>query len=124
MKHYLGQLEITKEALLQIFTIKKNDHTLENCEFRIRIKGKGCDGFTYDMGFSPVQHDDLYLSFKTKAGPIHIVFDPFTAHYVQEAKLDYSLSTDKKEAGFVLINHNEAQHEGKFFEDPSKLPKI
>ena len=121
MKTYTGSLQITKEALLQIYTIKKNDFTLGSCEFRIRIDGKGCNGFTYDMGFSEPQNDDFCLSLSTKAGTIRIILDPFTAFYVKNAKLSFEKS-DTDDIGFVLENFDEKNHEGKFFKDESLLP--
>lgn len=123
MKVYEGQLLITKEALLQIYTIKKNDFTLDSCEFRIRIDGKGCAGFTYDMGFSPIKSDDTCLTLSTKAGEIKIIMDPFTDFYVQDAKLSFDKS-DTNDVGFVLTNYNEKNFEGKFFEDESKAPAL
>lgn len=121
MKTYQGKLQITKEALIQIYTIKKNDFTLESCEFRIRIDGKGCAGFTYDLGFSKVLDDDYCLEIPTKSGSMRVIMDPFTNFYVQDAKLSFEKS-DTDDIGFVLENFNEKNHEGKFFKDESLLP--
>ena len=123
MKTYNGRLQITKEALLQIYTIKKNDFTLGSCEFRIRIDGKGCSGFTYDIGFSEPKSDDHCLSLSTKAGVIKVIMDPFSAFYIQDARLSFEKS-DTDDIGFVLENFNEKNHEGKFFQDETKLPSL
>lgn len=124
MKQYQGHLEISKEALIQIYSIKNNDYTLAECEFRIRIDGKGCAGFTYDMGFSPMLSDDHCLEIPTKTrDPLRVIMDPFTAHYVQTAHLDFKMNEDENDIGFVLTNFNEKTYEGKFFEDESLLPR-
>ena len=46
------KVELTEAAFEQIRLIKSNDFTLDGHSFRLKIGGKGCDGFTYDTGFS------------------------------------------------------------------------
>lgn len=118
------QLFVTDSAVRQIQLMKDNDYTLEGFEFRIKIGGKGCEGFTYDTGFSEVHADDLVIekeypiiNFKLK-----VLIDPFTAYYTQNATLDYLLDVDSNEEGFVLTNAAQGEHRGKFFKDESKLP--
>ena len=115
---------VTDSAVRQIQLMQSNDYTLEGLLFRIKIGGKGCDGFTYDTGFSEKHEDDLVIE---KDYPlIHfnlkILIDPFTAFYTQDFTVDYLLDAQNNEEGFVIINAADGQHKGKFFKDTSKLP--
>ena len=44
-------VDMTKVAYDQLRLIKKNDFTVHEKELRIAIKGKECDGFTYEVFF-------------------------------------------------------------------------
>jgi Fe-S cluster assembly iron-binding protein IscA len=115
---------ITDSAVRQIQLMQVNDYTLEGLQFRIKIGGKGCDGFTYDTGFSEKHEDDLVVE---KEYPLinfklQILVDPFTAFYTQEFTLDYLLDAQNNEEGFIVTNAADGQHKGKFFKDTSKLP--
>ena len=115
---------ITDSAVRQIQLMQVNDYTLEGLQFRIKIGGKGCDGFTYDTGFSEKHEDDLVvekdyplINFK-----LQILVDPFTAFYTQEFTLDYLLDAQNNEEGFIVSNAADGQHKGKFFKDTTRLP--
>ena len=118
------KLFVTDSAVRQIQLMQENDYTLEGLSFRIKIGGKGCEGFTYDTGFSELHPDDLVI--KEKYELIHfeltVLIDPFTAFYTQEVTLDYLLDTTNNEEGFIVNNAADGQHRGKFFKDEGKLP--
>ncbi len=118
------KLFVTDSAVRQIQLMQENDYTLEGLSFRIKIGGKGCEGFTYDTGFSELHPDDLVI--KQKYDVIHfeltVLIDPFTAFYTQELTLDYLLDTTNNEEGFIVSNAADGQHRGKFFKDEGKLP--
>lgn len=118
------KLFVTDSAVRQIQLMQENDYTLEGLSFRIKIGGKGCEGFTYDTGFSELHPDDLVI--KQKYELIHfeltVLIDPFTAFYTQEVTLDYLLDTTNNEEGFIVNNAADGQHRGKFFKDEGKLP--
>lgn len=118
------KLFITDSAIRQIKLMQDNDYTLKGLEFRIKIGGKGCGGFTYDTGFSENHPDDLIIKQQVPLinFELRILIDPFTAFYTQEATLDYLLDTANNEEGFVVSNAQEGAHRGKFFKDESKLP--
>lgn len=111
-------IQLSQAALNQIKLIKENDFTLEGMFFRLKIGGKGCDGFTYDTGFSERLEDDIALKFDD----IEIIIDPFTAHYCKEGSLDFLLNPSSNEDGFVFMNFNEGDYHGKFFKDESMVP--
>jgi len=117
-------LLVTDSAVRQIQLMQEHDYTLEGLQFRIKIGGKGCGGFTYDTGFSESHADDLVIE---KDYPIinfklTVLIDPFTAFYTQNSTLDYLLDSQSNEEGFVVTNAADGEHKGKFFKDESKLP--
>lgn len=118
------KLFVTDSAVRQIQLMQDNDYTLEGLSFRIKIGGKGCEGFTYDTGFSELHPDDLVV--KQKYDLINfeltVLIDPFTAFYTQEVTLDYLLDTTNNEEGFIVNNAADGQHRGKFFKDEGRLP--
>jgi iron-sulfur cluster insertion protein len=117
-------LFVTDSAVRQIRVMQDNDYTLHGLSFRIKIGGKGCEGFTYDTGFSELHSDDLIIKkhYPLINFELTILMDPFTAFYTQELTLDYLLDTTSNEEGFIVNNAADGQHRGKFFKDESKLP--
>lgn len=111
------QLEISPEAKNQLLLIQDHDYTLQDQFFRIQIGGKECHGFTYQLGFTAKDQNDLEIVLDN----LVILMDPFTAFYTQHAKLDYA-QDDQGNDGFTLTNLKESEHRGKFFKDESKLP--
>ena len=112
------EIDLTNAAYQQIKLIRENDFTLDKQYFRLKIGGKGCDGFTYETGFSEKLDDDIVLIFND----LEILVDPFTFHYCKTGYLDFLLNPKNNEDGFVFINANEAQYHGKFFKDESMTP--
>lgn len=111
-------IHLSQAALDQIKLIKDNDFTLEGMFFRVKIGGKGCDGFTYDTGFSEPHDEDVVLSFKGAK----VLLDAFTAHYCKDGSIDYLLNPKSNEDGFVFMNFNEEKYHGKFFKDETMAP--
>lgn len=118
------KLFVTDSAVRQIQVMQENDYTLEGLSFRIKIGGKGCEGFTYDTGFSEKHEDDLVIEqdFPLIHFKLTVLMDPFTAFYTQELTLDYLLDTSNNQEGFIVNNAADGQHRGKFFKDESRLP--
>jgi len=118
------KLFVTDSAVRQIQVIQENDYTLEGLSFRIKIGGKGCEGFTYETGFSEKHPGDLEIVTHYPLINYHLVIlmDPFTAFYTQELTLDYLLETTQNDEGFIVKNAADGQHRGKFFKDESRLP--
>ncbi len=113
------QLELTSRAQDQIRLIKLNDYTLSEMDFRIKIGGKGCGGFTYEAGFSERRSDDLVLTIDDCV----ILMDPFTAFYTQKAQLDFKVDLKLNEDGFVVENFAGQKYAGKFFKDTTLVPQ-
>lgn len=117
------QIDVSRAAANQIYLIYEHDYTLKDHYFRIKIGGKGCDGFTYETGFSKEIEGDIFLEYLFEKAPLKIIIDPFTAHYCQNAELDYLLNPNNNEDGFVFLNKNEHLYAGKFFKDTSLVPQ-
>ena len=83
------QIQITKAAIDEIALISKNDFTVEGLTFRLKIDGKGCNGFDYATGFTEKQEDDLTYTYTLGEDSISILLDKFTAFYSKEGTLDY-----------------------------------
>lgn len=118
------KLFVTDSAVRQIQLMQENDYTLEGLQFRIKIGGKGCEGFTYDTGFSEKHPDDLVIEqdYPLINFKLIVLMDPFTAFYTQELTLDYLLDVSNNQEGFIVKNAADGQHRGKFFKDESRLP--
>lgn len=118
------KLFVTDSAVRQIQVMQENDYTLEGLSFRIKIGGKGCEGFTYDTGFSEKHEDDLVIvqDYPLINFKLTVLMDPFTAFYTQDLTLDYLLDITNNEEGFIVNNAADGQHRGKFFKDDSRLP--
>ncbi len=114
-------ISLTPEAENQLNLMLLNDHTLEGKKFRIQISGKGCDGFTYSAGFTPIHKEDLLV----EVSGIEILIDSFSAFYLKEVVVDYIFDFDNGKEGFVISNMNQESYTGKFWrEDPSKIPPL
>ncbi len=114
-------IQLTDSAIAQIKLIKENDFTIEpEYMFRLKIGGKGCDGFTYETGFSEVLDDDIRYEFKD----LTIVIDSFTAFYFKNGSIDFVNDVENNTDGFVIVNFDEKNHVGKFFKDETKVPKL
>lgn len=116
------KIDLTAAAFEQISLISNNDFTLEGLIFRLKIDGKGCDGFTYATGFSTKNDDDVELHFVHHENILKILIDPFTYFYCKEGTLDFLLNARESEDGFTFINNNEDKYHGKFFEDGVLVP--
>lgn len=118
------KLFVTDSAVRQIQLMQNNDYTLDGLSFRIKIGGKGCEGFDYETGFSEPDPDDIIITqkFSMINFELKILIDPFTAFYTQEVTLDYLLDPANNEEGFIIKNAAQGQHRGKFFKDETRLP--
>ena len=124
MSNNYKNILFTDSALIQIGLILENDFTVENKVFRIKIDGKGCEGFTYAMGFSDKDKGDNNRTYSNPMGEKEIVIamDPFTTFYVKNARIDFLLDPELNEDGFTLFNYDQEKYHGKFFKDESMVP--
>ena len=109
---------------MQIKLILEQDFTLEDHFFRIKIDGKGCNGFKYACGFTPREEGDIQHSFihPTLDDQIFYLMDSFTDYYLKQGEVDYLLNTETHEEGFIITNFDEKKYFGKFFKNQEMVP--
>lgn len=113
------ELHFSLQALGQISLIKENDYTLANKSFRIKITGKGCDGFKYSTAFTEEIPEDFKILVGEKKIPV--LLDPFTAFYLQRGEVDYFHDFETDQEGFVVSNYDQENFHGKFWKDAPEL---
>lgn len=122
---------ISQEAQWQIANMLANDPYLQEKYLRITIDGKGCDGFTYAIGFTKSQETDFCIDTSVEIYPHHlnnnspntklkkiktkILFDPFAAFYLSDVKIDYKIDIEQDLDGLIVTNSNQDLYHGKFW---------
>ena len=95
------EINITEKALKQILKIKEENDIPADYSLRIGVKGGGCSGYTYDMGFDGEQKEsDTIIDF----GEIKLLVDGKSLFYLTGTELDFSDGLNGK--GFVFNNPN------------------
>jgi Fe-S cluster assembly iron-binding protein IscA len=123
-KIQIPTVNFTKRAIVELKLIMENDFTLAGKYFRLLISGKGCDGFTYSVGFTDMNQDDFLVNIENHDKE-QIVIDPFAAFYLNNVTVDFIQDPAKDLEGFVIINNQHKDYQGKFFnKDQSKLPPM
>ena len=69
---------------------------------RLGVKGGGCSGLSYDLGFSPMKEGDTIMD----AHGFKVFMDPKSIIYLKGMQLDYQGGLNGK--GFVFQNPNAA----------------
>lgn len=119
----MPRLMFSERALEEYLLIEENDYTLENQLLRIEIDGKGCDGFTYAVGFSLPRVDDMKVLIEDTEKIVLI--DPFSAFYLQVATVDFVQDFTQDAEGFVVVNHSQKHFAGKFWRaNPDLTPPV
>jgi len=92
-------LSVTEAAAVKIKQLMTEDEDVS--VLRVAIQGGGCSGFQYGLGFDrgPVEGD---LEFEQHG--VTVVVDPFSAPYLQGARVDYVDSI--QQSGFAIDNPN------------------
>lgn len=120
----LPNIILTQIAKDQLNLIIKNDFTLAGKYLRILVSGKGCDGFTYSIGFTDLVEEDLVVPVKNDQD-LEFILDPFTAFYLQEAQVDYFQDFENNSEGFIVKNLKQNDFSGKFWKKaPEKVPPM
>jgi Fe-S cluster assembly iron-binding protein IscA len=125
----MPEVKFTDLAMSQLSLILENDFTLKGKYFRLLISGKGCDGFTYSVGFTDWNDEDLLVPIKDQSGSntkdLQVVMDPFAAFYLQKCSVDYIQDFANNNEGFLIKNENQKVYAGKFWrQDETKIPPL
>lgn len=94
-------ITVTEEAKTQLSTLKSQEGTENNAFLRVSVKGGGCSGLMYDMGFDTqlTEGDQIF-----EDNDVKVVVDLKSFLYVHGTVLEYSGGLNGK--GFVFNNPN------------------
>ena len=96
-------LDLTPLAAEKVKELMASEPDADALVLRVAIQGGGCSGFQYGLGFdSGVAEGDHELMLEG----VRVVVDPFSAPYLQGAKIDYL--NGLQESGFKIENPNVA----------------
>ena len=95
------EISVSDKAVKQIKRIKSENDLPENHGLRISLKGGGCSGLTYNLGFDEKQNDaDMVIE---KDG-VKLFVDGKSLFYLNGTELDFSDGLNGR--GFVFNNPN------------------
>lgn len=97
-------IDLTEKAISQVKRIKEENNIPSEHALRVGVKGGGCSGLTYQMGFDGEINDGDSLIEKDG---IKLVVDGKSLFYLTGTILDFSDGLNGK--GFVFKNPNAAR---------------
>jgi iron-sulfur cluster assembly accessory protein len=96
-------VSLTASAAEKIKGLMAQEPAGEAEVLRVAVRGGGCSGFEYALGFDREAAEGDY---EAEAHGVRIVVDPFSAPYLQGASVDFIETI--QEAGFKIENPNAA----------------
>ncbi|MCX6170834.1 MAG: iron-sulfur cluster insertion protein ErpA [Ignavibacteriales bacterium] len=101
LENEISEIDITEKAIKQVKRIKEENNIPDEHALRIGVKGGGCSGLTYQMGFDHETKDgDTVIE---KEG-IKLFVDGKSLFYLSGTVLDFSDGLNGK--GFIFSNPN------------------
>src|SRR5947209_2638472 len=95
------EIVLTEKARAEIVKIKAANNIPETFGLRVGVKGGGCSGLSYSLGFDKEARETDKIV--TKDG-VQIFVDPKSLFYLSGTQLDYTDGLNGK--GFVFNNPN------------------
>jgi iron-sulfur cluster assembly protein len=93
-------INITPGALNALSEIKKSEGLTEDHGLRVGVKGGGCSGLSYVLGFDEKREDDEEFNFNG----LRIFMNKAHGMYLMGMEIDYHDGLDNR--GFVFNNPN------------------
>ena len=93
-------LKITKSALTQLWAIRKEQNVPEDYGVRVGVKGGGCSGFSYILGFDEQKEADQ--SFELDG--MKVIMDKSHGIYLLGMEVDWVDGLENR--GFAFNNPN------------------
>ncbi len=95
------EINLTEKARTEIAKIMAANNIPETYGLRVGVKGGGCSGLSYSLGFDKEAHEgDMKLTIEG----VNIFVDPKSLFYLSGTQLDYTDGLNGK--GFVFNNPN------------------
>lgn len=91
---------LTDGAVAQLNQIRVKENIPADYRLRVGVKGGGCSGFTYVLGFDQPQENDSHFV----SNGIQIVMDKAHALYLLGMEIDFRSGLDNR--GFTFNNPN------------------
>ncbi|MDG1278310.1 MAG: iron-sulfur cluster assembly accessory protein [Algoriphagus sp.] len=92
---------VSDKAKARILELKKEEGRTENENIRVSVKGGGCSGLMYDLGFDATQVDTDHV-FEDKG--VKILVDRKSLLYLAGTTLEFTDGLNGK--GFQFVNPN------------------
>lgn len=96
-----SEIEITEKAVNEVNRIKKENNIPDTHGLRVEVKGGGCSGLTYQLGFDAEPNDGDTVIEK---GGLKLYIDGKSLFYLSGTVLDFSDGLNGR--GFVFNNPN------------------
>lgn len=98
------EIKVTEKAIAQVKKIKSENDIPETHGLRVGVKGGGCSGLSYTLGFDAnPKEGDTVLNYDT----VTLFVDGKSLFYLSGTELDFSDGLNGK--GFVFNNPNAAK---------------
>ncbi|MHB8581132.1 MAG: iron-sulfur cluster insertion protein ErpA [Ignavibacteriaceae bacterium] len=95
------EIKITEKAAKEIMQIMKENNVPNDYGLRVGVKGGGCSGLTYTLGFDAEQKEGDTL---IQINNVKLFVDGKSLFYLTGTELDFTDGLDGK--GFVFNNPN------------------
>jgi iron-sulfur cluster assembly protein len=95
------EISITEKALNEIKIIMEENKVPSDFGLRVGVKGGGCSGFTYSLGFDSVIHEGDTI---IEQQGLKLFVDGKSLFYLLGTQLDFSSGLNGK--GFIFNNPN------------------
>lgn len=99
-----SEIIITEKAEKEIKRIMEENSIPETYGLRVGVKGGGCSGLTYNLGFDEEQREGDTL---IESGDVKLFVDGKSLFYLSGTELDFSDGLNGK--GFIFNNPNAAK---------------
>jgi len=97
----IGEITLSEKAVVEIATIRQDNAIPDEYRLRIGVKGGGCSGLSYSLGFDGEFRDTDEL---LEIQGVSLVVDAKSLYYLNGTELDYTDGLNGK--GFVFNNPN------------------
>ncbi|MDX1911406.1 MAG: iron-sulfur cluster assembly accessory protein [Saprospiraceae bacterium] len=96
----MAPISLTEEAIAQLHQIRRQENIPGDYCLRVGVKGGGCSGFSYVLGFDKIQENDDTF----EVNGMQVVMNKAHAIYLLGMEVDFHNGLDNR--GFTFENPN------------------